>query len=591
MKFIIKYLPFVGIIAINSLAIAGSYRLENLKPYVLVISAIVLVNFIIAIVVKVKSYFIYGVSAIVFFGAVLVYCLPSLGQIYLENTITGLYIGLFLTAMLPPLFSLDPFTYEFSKKNYPEIITKTDQFQKINIIMNYIWAGLFGICIILSIIKYTGGPSMQIVLSSIVPIGLLLFVGLPVNIKLPSILMQTTKGEQLYFQSIKELFEAMPHGLNKKLAKGIDTVIQFYLTGDEPADGYLIIKNLECSYVNGVHPDPKTTIRADSKLWLAISNNEISGDKAFINKEYTVDGDMSILLNFNDLFAPVSEDEEKPLEKIGEIKFEYKTFEPGKIKNIVVFDGGPRNKKFSKTTFMVNHFCKGAKSAGAKIEYIKLKDMKINPCTGCFTCWTKTPGECIFNDDMTDLRLKFRKADLIIFASPLYIFSVTGIMKNFLDRILPNMKPYMLIEDGETKHPHRYSEDKHQGFVVFSAAGFPEVDHNFDGLKGMFRCLHSHFENSFLMGEFYLPAAEFIAQPVYAQRRKKIEKMCFAAGEQVIKEGKINNEFMQIVSDAEISHKKFQEQADYMWESLDGKASYLKNFPKLEYTNDTKGFV
>jgi putative NADPH-quinone reductase len=581
MKFFIKYLPFVGIIAINSIAIAGGYRLENLKPYVLGLSAMVLVNLIIAIIAKVKSYFIYGVSAIVIFGAIAVYFLPSLGQIYLENTITGLYTGLFFTALLPPLFALDPFTYEFSKKNYPEIITKTDQFRKINIIINYIWAGLFGICIILSLVKYSADPSMQVVLSSIVPIGLLLFLGLPMNIKLPSILMQTTKGEQLYFQSIKELFEAMPHGLNKKLAKGIDTIVQFHLTGEEAVDGYLIIQNLQCVYANGVHPDPKTTIRADSRLWLAISNNEVSGEKAFINKEYIVDGDMSILLNFSDLFAPSSEDEERPVGKTDETKFEYKSFDPGQIKNVVVFDGGPRNKNFSKTTFMVNHFCKGAKSAGAHIEYIKLKDMKIKPCTGCFTCWTKTPGKCIFDDDMTDLRLKFRKADLIVFASPLYIFSVTGIMKNFLDRILPNMKPYMLIEDGETKHPHRYPEDKHQGFVVFSAAGFPEIDHNFDGLKGMFRCLHSHYENSFLMGEFFMPGAEPIVQPVYAQRRKKVEKMCFNAGEQVVKEGKINKEFMEAVSDVEISQKKFQEQADIFWESLDGKASYLKNSPTL----------
>jgi len=583
MKIIINYLPFVGIIAINLLAIAESYRLENLKPYVLAISTIVLVNFIIAIFLKVKSYFIYGVSIIVIAGAISVYWSPLFGQIYLENTIAGLYVGLFLTAMLPPLFALDPFTYEFSKKKYPGIIIKTDQFRRINIIINYIWAGLFGICIILSIIKYTGDPSMQIIISSIVPIGLLLLIGLPVNIKLPSILMQTTKGEQLYFQSITELFEAMPHGLNKKLAKGIDTIIQFHLTGREAVDGHLIIQNLQCTYTNGVHPNPKTTIRADSKLWLAISNNEVSGDKAFINKEYKVDGDMSILLNFSELFAPSSEDEERPLGKTGETKFEYKIFQPGQIKNIVVFDGGPRNTQFSKTAFMVNHFCKGAKSAGAKIEYIKLKDMKINPCTGCFTCWTKTPGECIFNDDMTDLRLKFRKADLILFASPLYIFSVTGIMKNFLDRILPNMKPYMIIEDGETKHPHRYPEDKHQGFVVFSASGFPELDHNFDGLKGLFRCLHSHYETSFLMGEFYMPAAELIAQPVYAQRREKIENMCFNAGTQVIKEGKINKKFMEAVSDVEISQTKFQEQVDYFWESLDGKASYLKNSAKLEY--------
>ena len=140
MRFIIKYLPFVGIIAINSLAVAGRYRLENLKPYILVISAIVLINFIIAIIAKAKSYFVYGVSGIVITGAIAVFFWPSIGQIYLENAIAGLYLGLFLVAMLPPIFKFDPFTYEFSKKNYPEVITKTDQFRKINIIINYIWA-------------------------------------------------------------------------------------------------------------------------------------------------------------------------------------------------------------------------------------------------------------------------------------------------------------------------------------------------------------------------------------------------------------------------------------------------------------------
>ena len=585
MKFIIKYLPFAGIIAINSLAIAGRFRLESLKPYVLAISAIVLLNLIITIAAKVKSYFNYGISGIVILGAFSVFLAPSLGQIYLENVIPALYVGLFSVALFPPLFKLDPFTYEFSKKQYPEVITQTDQFKKINIIMNYIWAVLFGICIILSIIKYSNDGGIQVIVSSIVPIILLLAVGIPMNRKLPAFLMQTTQREQMHFQSIKDMFEAMPYGLNNELAEGLDAIIQFHLTGEEPTVGYLIIKNLECSYTEGTHPDPKTTIRADSKLWLAISNNEVSGDQAYINKEYTVDGDMTILLKLGELFGPSSEPEEDVEQKPKEIDFEYKTFEPGRIKKIVVFDGGPRNTKFSKTTFMVKHFCKGAKSAGADIEYIKLKDMKINPCTGCFTCWTKTPGECIFKDDMTDLRLKSRKADLVVFASPLYIFSVTGIMKNFLDRNLPNMKPYMLIENGETKHPHRYPEDRQQGFAVFSAAGFPEVDHNFDGLKGMFRCLHSHYEKSSLMGEFYMPGAELIAQPVYGERRKRVEQACYNAGEQVVKAGKIDMAFMEAVSDVEISQKKFEEQTNYFWESLDGKASYLKNFPKLEYAN------
>jgi len=188
--------------------------------------------------------------------------------------------------------------------------------------------------------------------------------------------MQKTQGEQLHFKSIKELFEAMPYGLNQNLANEIDTIIQFHLTGEEPTNGYLTIKDLECTYTKGIHQNPKTTIKADSKLCLAISNNEVSGDQAFINKEYTADGDMTILLKLSDLFTPSTELEEEVKEEPRKIKFAYKTFEPGQIKKIVVFDGGPRNTKFSKTTFMVNHFCREPNRLVLKLNILNSKICK-----------------------------------------------------------------------------------------------------------------------------------------------------------------------------------------------------------------------
>ena len=89
------------------------------------------------------------------------------------------------------------------------------------------------------------------------------------------------------------------------------------------------------------------------------------------------------------------------------------------------------------------------------------------------------------------------------------------------------MKPYMLTnENGDTLHPDRFPEKGEQGFVVFSAAGFPEVEHNFDGLTSMYRCWDSHSANSHLTGEFYLTAAEMIVQPVYAERKNTIAEVC-----------------------------------------------------------------
>ncbi len=386
------------------------------------------------------------------------------------------------------------------------------------------------------------------------------------------------------FKTIKALFAAMPSGMNPEAADGMDAVVQFHLTGSETMDGHFIIKEGGCTYNDGVHPNPTTTIRSDSELWLAISNGETSGEEAFLRQKYTAEGDMTILLKFNQLFALA--EVEDPCESIPAYKneYDYHAFQPGQINRIVIFDGGPRNTGLSKTAFMVDHFCSGARSAGADVEHVKLKDMSIHPCMGCYTCWTKTPGECVYKDDMTELLKKLRMADLLIMASPLFVYSVTGIMKNFLDRLIPIKLPYMQIYNEVTSHPHRYADDRQQGFVVFSAAGFPEVMHNFDGLKALFRCLSRHSDNSSLMGEFFLPASEQLAQPVYGERRERVANACRAAGVQVVTEGKIDPAFMDAVSNAEISQEKFKALANTYWETMVGKGSYQKAAPKLEYS-------
>ncbi len=581
MKTIIKNLPFAGVIILNILSEASMHSLDAVKPFVLIINIILILNLLLAMKMKISTYFMFGITGVAVLGGISVFAFPLLGEIYLHNIIVGLYLGLFIVAAFPPLFKMKPFTFEFSEKDYPKAVTEGIQFLKINLILNYIWAFIFALAIVLTKIQYSTDSGIQTIAATVVPILLQVIIGIPLTKKLPKILMQKVKGEQLHFESIKELFQSMPFGLNAKKAQGYDELIQFKLSGKEPTNGYLTIKNQECTYTDGVAENPKTTVISDSELWLKISNNEVSGDAAFMNKEYSVEGDASILLNLSNLFS--SAEEQATPQKVQTVNttFEYKTFEPKRIKKVVIFDGGPRSEKLSKTTFMVNNFCKGLQEAGAEVEYIKLKNKKINPCSGCYQCWTQTPGECIYKDDMTELRKKNREADLVIYSSPLYIFNVTGIMKNFLDRLLPNMKPYMLIKNGQTQHPHRYKEDREQGFVVFSASGFPEVEHNFDGLKSSFRCFSSHMEKTSLMGEFFLPAAEVIVQAVYKKKRDEIAEICETAGKQIVNEGKIDIGLMSALTDTGIPKETFQSQADNFWKSLDGKKSYLKEVPKL----------
>ncbi len=579
MRLVLTWFPFVSIIALNSLAVAAGYRLRVLAPLLLAIAAVTLLNLVVAAILKITHYFTYAVGGVTLLGIAATFVVPAIGQWFVENAIAGLYAGLLLAALVPPLLGMRPFTYEFSRGSYPRAIVESEQFRRVNLTINRLWAGLFGLAIVLTVIPYTEDGGLQVVLSSLVPIVVLLAVGLPMTTKLPAVLIRRTPGERLHFESVGELFEAMPLGLNRDRAAGIDSTTQFHLSGEEPLQGYLTIKDGRCTFDKGVHPSPTTVIRADSGLWLAISNNEISGDWAYLNDKYECEGDLTILLQLQDLFAPPAEEHDSPLPAT---PFEYGSLPAGAIRRVVVFDGGPRSDRFSKTAMMARQFCDGARSAGADVEYISLRRKQIEACTGCYSCWTKTPGECVFDDDMTELRRAFRQAELVVLATPLYIFSATGRMKTFLDRLLPNMQPYMQIDPrGHTLHPHRYAGDPAQGLVVFSAAGFPDVEDNFDGLRGMVRCMGSHFEKSTLLAEFYLPGAELLAQPVYAERLTRVRAACRNAGAQVIREGRIDRRPMDTVSDPGVTPRRFQEGANHFWETMDGKGAFLRQAPQL----------
>lgn len=89
-------------------------------------------------------------------------------------------------------------------------------------------------------------------------------------------------------------------------------------------------------------------------------------------------------------------------------------------------------------------------------------------------------------DDMAELIEKVRDADIIVYATPLYVYTVSGLMKDFMDRVLPMVQPYIDVKDGLCIHPPRY-ESKSKTIVLISNSGFPEQGH-FSGLKETMRC-------------------------------------------------------------------------------------------------------
>ncbi len=122
---------------------------------------------------------------------------------------------------------------------------------------------------------------------------------------------------------------------------------------------------------------------------------------------------------------------------------------------------GSIHKTRGNTYVIINEFAEGAKEAGAKVEVVLLAEKEINHCITCVKCWTKTPGRCALKDDMAGLLKIFMQSDLVVMATPVYIHNVTGIMKTFLDRMMPIIDPHQVkMENGYTGHIKKFDEYK-----------------------------------------------------------------------------------------------------------------------------------
>lgn len=204
---------------------------------------------------------------------------------------------------------------------------------------------------------------------------------------------------------------------------------------------------------------------------------------------------------------------------------------------IVAFNGSPRGAA-GNTHIMVDNFLAGAEAAGAETENIILADKKIGHCRGCFACWLKTPGKCVIKDDMEELLKKF-SADIVIIASPLYVDNVTGITKDFMDRMIPSLEPYIeKDENGECVHPPRTGHVP--GLVLISNCGFTGMEH-FQVLKLLFRRIARNAGTS-ILGEIYRDGGMILTNPMLPLKPflMRYSKLLQKAGGELTTDGHIS---------------------------------------------------
>lgn len=151
---------------------------------------------------------------------------------------------------------------------------------------------------------------------------------------------------------------------------------------------------------------------------------------------------------------------------------------------VTVFNGSPAGKA-SATHLIAASFLKGAAIAGAEIEHVYLKDYNILQCQGCFACWFKTLGRCVLADEMEHLLNLYRESDIICFATPIYTWNMTALLKNFIDRLIPLKVPQMMETNGHLDMKNQDSTPKK--IVILSNSGFPG-ENNFDVLRASVAC-------------------------------------------------------------------------------------------------------
>lgn len=102
-------------------------------------------------------------------------------------------------------------------------------------------------------------------------------------------------------------------------------------------------------------------------------------------------------------------------------------------KRVLILSTSPR--KGGNSDALADAFLAGAAEVGHEVEKICLYDKDIRFCRGCLAC--QKTKVCVIHDDMGPILEKMLRADVLVFATPIYFYEMSGQMKTLLDRTNP----------------------------------------------------------------------------------------------------------------------------------------------------------
>ena len=526
------------------------------------------------------SYFDWAVGVYFLFASVSLAIWPgAAGRVFARYSVTGIFLCLFVAAFFPPLVRMDPFTYHYAKKYTPKDVWGNPIFFTINRIMTFVWAGIFAVCVALSLY-----PS--VFTRAVFPVLLIVGFGLPFNLRFPDYYLKRLGLPSLADQrrmalkkedsedevppeklpkSAWEAISAMPGVFNGEAAGDLSAVIQFQVSGSEVFTTNLCIEDGHCFLDKELTRTPDLVIETPADVWLAISRKELDGQQAFAQQAFKAEGNLGLLISMSRLFSGAATKNAKPV-RSGETEqaaqAETKPQRSGKEEGmkVLALNSSPRGEGESKTALMLEHLVNGMQEAGAQVEVVQLRKKTVKNCIGCYTCWTKTPGVCVHNDDMSkELFPRWLESDLVIYATPLYNYTVNATMKAFMERLLPFLEPFIEEKGGRATHPLRHQPPQ---AVFLSVAGFPEEE-VFNLLSSWVQFVYGRHGS--LVAEIYRPAAETMAGRGFEEKREDILEATVQAGRELVESMKISPETLVRIKQPVTDFQAFAQMANMMW--------------------------
>ncbi len=233
---------------------------------------------------------------------------------------------------------------------------------------------------------------------------------------------------------------------------------------------------------------------------------------------------------------------------------------------ITVFNGSPWGKE-GVTHLVVQHFLLGAHKFNVKFHHVELAQKNIHNCIGCGNCFYKTPGRCVFDDDMTGLIKRFLHSDYVIFATPVYMDNITGVMKNFIDRLMPVFEPHYHKENSHIKRGVRYKNIPR--FLIMSTASLPEKE-SFEVVSLFFRKFADSL-NTQVAGELFAADAGLLMLNEDLRIKSSIERFkekIKAAGSEFLTTGVLSRETTDDVLTPILEREKFMKYANEIWDQI-----------------------